>query len=174
MLDSLSALFEEQLKDMYSAENQLLRALPKMAKTATHPALKKAFEKHTRETEVHVERLVKIAQQMGFKPGGKKCAAMAGLVEEGKEVLQEDGEDAVIDAALIAAAQRVEHYEISAYGTARTMAERLGESQVARLLQQTLDEESATDEKLTQISEGEVLEHALAAGGGEDEEESEG
>ena len=160
MLDSLEGLLEEQVKDLYSAENQLIKALPRMAKKASSPALKKAFETHLQETRVHVERLQQIASEMETKPGGKKCKAMEGLIEEGKEVLEEDGDDSVIDAALITAAQKVEHYEISAYGTARAIAERLGEAGIVKILQKTLDEESATDEKLTQICQGEVLKAA--------------
>lgn len=167
MLDTLSALLEDQIKDLYSAENQLVKALPKMAKAAATPELKKAFTSHLEQTRGHVERLQRIADIMGFKPGGKKCKAMEGLVEEGGEVLDEKGEEPVIDAALIAAAQRVEHYEISAYGSARAMAEQLGRDDVAKILQSTLDEEAAADKKLTGISEGGVLIAAMACGGAE-------
>jgi ferritin-like metal-binding protein YciE len=146
MLDSLRNLLEEQIKDLYSAENQLIKALPRMAKAASSKSLREAFESHLDETRHHAERLQSIAQILEIKPGGKKCKAMEGLVEEGKEVLEEDGEGAVIDAALIAAAQRVEHYEISAYGSARAMADQLGASTIIKLLQKTLDEESAADE----------------------------
>jgi len=162
MLDTLTALLEEQIKDLYNAENQLVKALPKMAKAATDPALKQAFQSHLEETKGHVERLEKIAGLLGFKPGGKTCKAMQGLVAEGGEVLDEKGEDPVIDEALIAAAQRVEHYEMAAYGTARTIAEKLGHADVVRLLQTTLEEEKAADQKLTDISEGEVLVAAMA------------
>jgi ferritin-like metal-binding protein YciE len=156
-METLEDLLEEQLKDLFSAENQLLKALPKMAKRAASPKLKKAFEQHTEQTRQHVERLRDVAERLEIKLSGKTCKAMEGLVKEGQEVLEEDGEGPLIDAALVAAAQRVEHYEISAYGTVRAMAEQLGEKQVAKLLQKTLDEESAADEKLTKISEGELL-----------------
>lgn len=173
MLDSLNALLKEQIKDLYNAENQLVKALPKMAKAATSPDLKAAFTSHLEETKVHVERLREVAEMLEIKPTGKTCKAMQGLVAEGAEVLEEDGEDPVIDAALIAAAQRVEHYEISAYGTARAIAEQLGRSDVVKILQSTLDEESAADEKLTAISEEGVLVAALACGEEEEEEDSE-
>jgi ferritin-like metal-binding protein YciE len=156
-METLEDLLEEQLKDLFSAENQLLKALPKMAKRAASPKLKKAFEQHTEQTRQHVERLRDVAERLEIKLSGKTCKAMEGLVKEGQEVLEEDGAGPLIDAALVAAAQRVEHYEISAYGTVRAMAEQLGEKQVAKLLQKTLDEESAADEKLTKISEGELL-----------------
>jgi len=156
-IQSLSKLFEDQLKDLYSAESQLVKALPKMAKKASASGLKDAFTSHLEETRQHVERLDQIGENLGLKLNGKKCKAMEGLVEEGADVLEADGPGAVIDAALIAAAQRVEHYEISAYGTARTFAEHLGHPDAARLLQETLEEESAADEKLTGISTDEVL-----------------
>jgi len=170
-MDNLFELLEEQIKDIYSAENQILKALPKMAKAANSLELKKAFETHRAETEQHVKRLTQIAEQLKIKPTGKKCKAMEGLVEEGKEVIEEEGEDSVIDAALIAAAQKVEHYEISAYGSARALAEKLGEEEVADLLQETLDEESATDEKLTQICET-IVASAPLREGEESEDES--
>ena len=162
-MDSLQSLLEDELKDLYSAENQLVKALPKMAKNASNPKLKQAFTSHLAETEGHVKRLDRIAKLIDAKLTGKKCHAMEGLIEEGKEIISEDGEEAVIDAALIGAAQRVEHYEIAAYGTVRAIAEQLGQKEVVRLLQQTLDEEGAADKKLTAISEGEVLSEALAA-----------
>lgn len=169
MLDSLASALKDQIRDLFSAENQLVKALPKMAKTASSDSLREAITSHLEETRVHVERLQEVAGILEFKPGGKKCKAMEGLIEEGKEALEEEGEDAVIDLAIIAAAQRVEHYEIAAYGTARAMAERLGHGDVVRLLQETLDEEGAADKKLTQISEDEVLEAAAqAAGAGSD------
>jgi len=162
-MDSLQSLLEDELKDLYNAENQLVKALPKMAKKASNPKLKQAFTSHLAETEGHVKRLDRIAKLIDAKLTGKKCHAMEGLIEEGKEIISEDGEEAVIDAALIGAAQRVEHYEIAAYGTVRAIAEQLGQKEVVRLLQQTLDEEGAADKKLTAISEGEVLSEALAA-----------
>ncbi len=157
-LDSLDKVLEDELKDLYSAENQLLKALPKMAKKASTPSLKEAFTSHLEETKGQVERLQKVGTILDIKLTGKVCKAMQGLVEEGKEVLEEDSDNkALIDVLLIGAAQRVEHYEIAGYGTARAIAEKLGQREVAQLLQETLDEESAADEKLTAISEGEVL-----------------
>lgn len=170
MLDTLESALEDQIRDLYSAENQLVKALPKMAKAATSDTLREAITSHLEETKGHVERLVEVAELLQIKPGGKKCKAMEGLIEEGKEVLDEDGEGPVIDVALIAAAQRVEHYEISAYGTARAIAEKLGNTKVAKILQKTLDEEGAADKKLTEISEGEVLQAAAEMGEGESEE----
>lgn len=166
-MNSLRELMTDELKDLYSAENQLIKALPKMARKATTPSLKEAFTSHLEETRGHVERLDSIAAELGVKLSGKTCEAMKGLVEEGSEVLEEDGDPAVIDAALIGAAQRVEHYEIAAYGTVRAMAERLGYDNLVQTLQQTLDEEGAADHKLTAIAEGEVLVAAL----GTDEQE---
>ncbi len=164
MLDSLEKALQEQLRDLFSAENQLVKALPKMAKAASSDALREAIASHLEQTRGHVERLQQAAQIMEFKPGGKKCKAMEGLILEGAEVLDEDGDDAVIDIALIAAAQRVEHYEIAAYGTARAMAEKLGKDDIADLLQETLNEEGAADKKLTEISQDEVLDAAASAG----------
>ncbi len=161
-MDSLQSLLEDELKDLYSAENQLVKALPKMAKNASNPKLKQAFTSHLAETEGHVKRLERIAKMIDAKLTGKKCHAMEGLIDEGKEIMSEDGEEAVIDAALIGAAQRVEHYEIASYGTVRAIAEQLGQKDVVRLLQQTLDEEGAADKKLTAIAEGEVLSEALS------------
>jgi ferritin-like metal-binding protein YciE len=152
-LDSLHNLYVNELKDLYNAENQLVKALPKMAKAATTPGLKAAFEEHLEVTRTQVERLDKIFGELGVSPKGKKCKAMEGLIEEGKEVLEEDGDEAVIDAALIAAAQRVEHYEIAGYGCARTFAKLLGYNDAARLLQETLDEEGDADKKLTELAE---------------------
>jgi ferritin-like metal-binding protein YciE len=171
VLDSLQKALQEQLRDLYSAENQLVKALPKMAKAASSDALREAITNHLDETRGHVDRLQEAARLMDFKPGGKRCKAMEGLIEEGKEVLDEEGDESVIDVALIAAAQRVEHYEIAAYGTARAMAEKLGNAEVARLLQETLDEEGAADKKLTAISVSEVLSAAARAGEGRDGEE---
>ena len=168
-MDSLEELFVDELKDLFNAENQLIKALPKLAKKATTPALKKAFTDHLKQTEEHVARLQKIGQMLGEKLTGKKCAAMEGLVEEGGEILEEDDQNAIIDAALIGAAQRVEHYEIAAYGTVRAMAETLGHNDIVELLQETLDEEGAADKLLTKISTGEVLKAARAEGGQEEE-----
>jgi ferritin-like metal-binding protein YciE len=170
-MDSLQELFEDEMKDIYNAENQLLKALPKMAKKASSSTLKKAFTDHLKETEGHVARLEKIGGSLDLTLSGKKCKAMEGLVEEGSEVIEEDGDESVIDAALIGAAQRVEHYEMAAYGTIRAMAETLGHADAVKLLTQTLDEEGAADKKLTQIAEGEVLAMASKANGEEEEDE---
>jgi ferritin-like metal-binding protein YciE len=164
VLESLSQLMEDELKDLFSAENQLVKALPKLAKRASSAGLKQAFTDHLKETEGHVQRLRTIGETLGIKLSGKTCKAMEGLVAEGKEVLEEEGEPSLIDAALIGAAQRVEHYEMAAYGTTRAMAERLGHKNVVKLLQLTLDEEGAADEKLTEIAETEVLVEAAAVG----------
>jgi ferritin-like metal-binding protein YciE len=156
----LHDLFEDQIKDLYSAENQILKALPKMAKNATNAQLRTAFERHLEETRGHVTRLEQIAEELDFTPKGKKCKGAEGLIEEGKEVMEEFDEE-TLDAGLIGAAQKVEHYEIAGYGTARTHAELLGYKKAARLLQQTLDEEERTDKKLTQIAESVVNVEAL-------------
>jgi ferritin-like metal-binding protein YciE len=156
-MNSLADLLEDELKDLYSAENQLLKALPKMAKKASSAKLKAAFTDHLAQTERHVARLQQIGKTLELKLSGKKCKAMEGLVEEGKEVIEQEGEPAVIDAALIGAAQRVEHYEIAAYGTTRAMAQSLGHPDIVKLLQQTLNEEGAADKKLTEIAESDVL-----------------
>jgi ferritin-like metal-binding protein YciE len=152
-LESLHDLFVDELKDLYNAENQLTKALPKMVKAASSEELRTAFEHHLAETEQQVERLERIFKQLETSPKGKKCKAMAGLIEEGKEMIEMDGEDAVKDAALIAAAQRVEHYEIAGYGTVRTYAQLLGFDEAANLLQETLDEEATADDKLTQLAQ---------------------
>jgi ferritin-like metal-binding protein YciE len=168
-MDTLPELLEDELKDIFNAENQLLKALPKMAKKASSQNLKSAFTSHLKETENHVRRLQEIGVELNIKLTGKTCQAMKGLVEEGKEVIDEDGDGAVIDAALIGAAQRVEHYEMAAYGTARSFAETLGHARVAKLLQETLDEEGAANKKLTDISQGEILAQAKMATDGEEE-----
>jgi len=155
-LKTLQDLFLHELKDLYSAENQLVKALPKMAKAATNEELKAGFEEHLEQTKGHVERLEQIGEQLGAKLGGHKCKAMEGLIEEGAELIHEDAEDAIRDAGLIGAAQRVEHYEIAGYGTAIALANGLGHSDAAELLQQTLDEEKETDAKLTEIAESTV------------------
>jgi len=151
-MESLQDLFVEDLKDLYSAETQLTKALPKMAKAATNPDLKQAFETHLAETQVQIERLEKIFEELDESPKGKKCKAMEGLIEEGKELMEEDAEPEVLDAGLIGAAQKVEHYEIAGYGTVRTYAQMLGNEEAARLLQKTLDEEGMTDKKLTELA----------------------
>jgi ferritin-like metal-binding protein YciE len=151
-MESLKDLMIDELKDLYSAENQILKALPKMIKKATSAELKSGFEKHLKETEGHVERLDKIFQQLGASPRGKKCKGMEGIIEDGEELMEEDADPEVMDAGLIGAAQHVEHYEMAGYGCVRTYSELLGISDVAKLLQRTLDEEKATDEKLTELS----------------------
>ena len=159
---TLEDLYTDMLKDLYSAEKQLVKALPKMAKAAQSPDLQKAFQNHLKQTEGHVDRIERIFSDMDGSPRGKKCVAMEGLVEEGSELLQEDIDPNVLDAGLIAAAQKVEHYEIASYGTVRAWAERLGKSRAVQLLQQTLDEESAANEKLTQIAESQANVEAQA------------
>ena len=170
-LDSLDSLFLDELKDIYNAEKQILRALPRMAKAAESPELQQAFQKHLKETEGQVQRLERIFKELGQAARGKKCKGMEGLIEEGKEKMEEEGEGPVIDAALIASAQKVEHYEIAAYGCLRTYAELLGYTQAVQLLEQTLAEEEATDKKLTELGEGGINESAVAVGGESEEEE---
>jgi ferritin-like metal-binding protein YciE len=164
-------LFELELKDLYSAEKQLTKALPKMAKAATNDDLQQAFESHLEETEGQIERLEKIFKQLDILyTRVEKCKAMEGLIEEGKEIMEEGLEPEVLDAALICAAQKVEHYEIAGYGCARTFARRLGHQEVAELLQETLDEEGSADKKLTEIAENVVNQEAESAGVGDEEE----
>lgn len=160
--NSLKDLFVEQIEDLYDAEQRLTKALPKMADAANSSQLKQAFQSHATETQGHVSRLESIFSQIGVEPRREACEAMKGLIAEGEEMISAKGDPAVKDAALIAAAQRVEHYEISGYGSARTFAQRLGLTQAASLLQQTLQEESATDEKLTRIAEQSVNVQASA------------
>jgi ferritin-like metal-binding protein YciE len=155
-LDDLRALYVEELKDLWSAENQLLKALPRMAKAATHPQLKRAFTKHEKQTQQHVKRLERICRELDESPRGKKCVGMEGLIEEGKELIKEKPEKEVLDAGLIAAAQHVEHYEMAGYGTCRTWARLLGYANQAELLQTTLDEEQQTDLDLTALAEASV------------------
>jgi ferritin-like metal-binding protein YciE len=152
-LTNLKDLLTSEIKDLHSAESQLVKALPKMAKASANSELAEAFKEHLEETETHVARLEKIAEMLDISPRGKKCEAMAGLVEEGEELIKTEGEETVKDLALIAAAQRVEHYEISAYGTAKTIAGQLGLDDVVDILAETEEEESAADEKLTGIAE---------------------
>lgn len=151
-LNSLKDLFEHEIKDLYSAESQLTDALPKMAEKASSPQLRKAFETHLEETKVQRERLEKVGEICGFSVKGEKCKAMEGLIKEGKDMLEMKGDDSVRDAGLIASAQRVEHYEMAGYGTARTFAQQLGLKDVADLLEQTLNEEKSTDEKLNKLA----------------------
>jgi ferritin-like metal-binding protein YciE len=151
-INSLHDLYVDQLRDLYNAENQLIKALPKMAEASTSDELRESFEEHLEQTRGHVQRLEQIFERLGEKPRGKKCKGMEGLVKEGSETLEEDMPEDTKDAGIIAAAQRVEHYEIAAYGTVRTWADLLGQDD-ARLLEQTLEEEKETDQKLTQLAE---------------------
>lgn len=152
-MNTLNDLLTQEIKDLYSAENQLVKALPKMAKAATDATLKQGFLDHLAETKGHVERLDQVAKLLEISPKGKVCKAMKGLVEEGSEVLEEKGDPSIIDLALITAAQKVEHYEISGYGSAKALANALGLSEVVELLQTTEDEEGATDKKLSAAAE---------------------
>jgi ferritin-like metal-binding protein YciE len=154
--NSLQDLFQHELKDLYDAEHRITEALPQMAEKAHNPNLKRAFENHLRQTEKHIERLNAVFEQRGIEPERVKCDGIVGLIKEGSNVLSADGDADAIDAGLIAAAQKVEHYEIASYGTVRTFAQQLGDDYSAELLQQTLDEERQTDEKLTEIAEGSV------------------
>jgi len=160
-LDTLQTLYVDELRDLYNAENQLLKALPKMAKAASSEELKDAFEKHLEQTKTHVERLEEVFEEIGEKPKGKTCKAMKGLIEEGSEILHEEGEESVIDAGIIVAAQKVEHYEIASYGSVRTFAQLLGKDSSAELLQTTLDEESEANELLNTLAEDIVNPEAL-------------
>ena len=159
----LQDLLVDELKDLYSAEKQIVRALPRMAKAAGSQDLRRAFERHLEETRRHVERLEQIGDELDRSLTGKKCVGMEGLIAEGRELIEEDLEQDALDAGLIGAAQKVEHYEIAAYGTARTHAETLGYSKIAKLLQQTLNEEGATDKKLTALAENIVNAEAVEA-----------
>lgn len=161
-IDTMEKLFVHELKDLYSAENQILKALPKMAKKASNSKLKAAFEEHLTQTKEQVKRLEQIFDGLDFKPGGHKCKGMEGLIEEGEDAMEDAEDDEVRDAAMIAAAQRVEHYEIAGYGTARTYARLLGNDKAAKLLQTTLDEEGATDKKLTKLAESTVNQDAMS------------
>jgi ferritin-like metal-binding protein YciE len=163
-MDSLRELYVDELKDLYSAEKQILQALPKMVKKASNAKLKKALQDHLEVTQMQLERLDKVFEEIGKSPRGKKCKGMEGLLEEGKEMMQDDMEPDVMDAALIAAAQRVEHYEMAGYGTVRTYAQLLGETNQAKLLQKTLDEEGDADKLLSQLAASEInVEAAVTA-----------
>src|SRR6478752_2497581 len=164
---ALKELYVDELKDLYSAESQLVKALPKMAKAATSPELKAGFEGHLKQTNEHVARLEQIFKTLGESPKGKHCKGMEGLIEEGKEMIEEDPGAEELDAGLIAAAQRVEHYEIAGYGCVRTYAKLLGNTSAMKLLQQTLDEEGETDKTLTKLAEAINVE---AEDPGEDDE----
>ncbi len=152
-VDSLKKLYVHQLKDLYNAEKQLLKAMPKMASNAEHDQLRQTIEEHIGETQHQVERLERIFEGLDYSPVGERCAAMEGIVEEGKEALEEPDDPVVRDAAIIAAAQRAEHYEIAGYGTVRSFAKTLGRDDDARILEEILNEEKAADEKLTRLAE---------------------
>ena len=155
-LETLEDLYVEELKDLYSAENQILKALPKMIKAATHAKLKRAFTAHERQTRQHAKRLERICKELGKSPKGKKCEGMEGLLKEGASLIKERPDKDVLDAGLIAAAQHVEHYEMAGYGCVRTYARLLGYESQAQLLQQTLDEEGDTDKLLTVLAESSI------------------
>jgi ferritin-like metal-binding protein YciE len=155
-MNSLRELYVEELKDLYSAETQILKALPRMIKAASNSGLQRAFTQHERQTQQHVKRLERIFKLLDESTRGKKCKGMEGLLEEGQELIKERPEPEVLDAGLIAAAQRVEHYEIAGYGTVRTYARQLGEEEQATLLQQTLDEEGETDKLLSSLAESSI------------------
>jgi ferritin-like metal-binding protein YciE len=169
--ESMRQLYLDELRDLYNAETQLVKALPKMAKASSNAELRQGFEEHLRQTSEHVSRLEQIFEMLDEKPAGKKCLGMEGLVKEGAETMKEDYEDDVMDSAIIGAAQRVEHYEIAGYGTVRAIAEFLGEKEHVTLLEQTIEEEKQTDEKLTQLA-GEI--YSPAGGTAGENEEVEG
>ncbi len=171
--EGLRELYIDELKDIYSAETQLVKALPKMAKAANSEELREGFEEHLEQTKIHVQRLEKIFQSLDESPKGKKCMGMEGLIKEGAEVMDEDFEGALMDAALIGAAQRVEHYEIAAYGTVSEFAKVLGETEHVDLLNETLEEEKETDEKLTELS-GDINVQANEDAEGDEDEDEEG
>ena len=162
--DELKELLVDELKDLYSAENQLIKALPKLAKAAKSPELKQGFVKHLEETREHSQRIEEICKELGKSPKGSKCKAMEGLIEEGKDVMEQHEDSEALDAALICAAQKVEHYEIASYGTAKAWAELLEMNDAVQLLEQTLSEEKATDEKLNGLAESINLHAAGSAG----------
>ena len=172
-IESLKDLFVEELRDLYDAENQLIKALPKMAEASNSEELREAFEEHLEQTKGHAQRLETIFESLGQKAKAKKCKGMEGLIKEGSEMIDEDMDPDVKDAGLIGAAQRVEHYEIAGYGTARTFASQLGEDEAASLLQQTLDEEKETDAKLNDLASEINVEAEEAEGEEEAESETE-
>jgi ferritin-like metal-binding protein YciE len=172
-MESVRELLIEQMRDLYDAEKQLVKALPKLAKTASNDQLKEAFESHLEQTRGHVQRLEQAFEALNQRPRSKPCEAMKGLIEEGKETMEEDLEDALMDSALIAAAQKVEHYEIAGYGTLKTWARSLGLDEVAELLEATLEEEKEADQKLTEVADGVLMEAEAANQAGEEGEEVE-
>jgi ferritin-like metal-binding protein YciE len=171
-LKSLDDLLVHELQDIYDAEGQIVKALPRMIKAASHPELQAAFEEHLEQTEGQIERLDQAFKLLGIPAKGRKCAGMAGLIEEGKKMMEEDADPAVMDAALIAAAQKIEHYEIASYGCVCTYAEMLGYEQVHDLLGQNLEEEETTDERLTVLAESVINVEAEDADDLEEEETS--
>lgn len=171
-LDSLDALLEDELKDIYDAEKQITKALPKIMKKATAPELKQALEEHLQQTEEQIERLDQVFEQLELKPRGKKCIGMQHLLKEGDEMMREADDEDTRDALIIAAAQKVEHYEIAAYGTLRTWANLLGHSEAAALFEETLNEEKETDQRLTTIAESTVNQEAADREGDEDREDA--
>jgi ferritin-like metal-binding protein YciE len=170
---TLHEMMLDEIRDLYHAEKQLTKALPKMAKAATNEDLREAFEMHLEETQEQITRLEEVFEALGEKVKAKPCAGMAGIIEEGNDTMKEDVDGAVLDAALIAAAQRAEHYEIGAYGTCIEWARLMGHTEVVALLEQTLEEEKAADKKLSMLAESEINQAALAEGGHEDGEEEE-
>jgi ferritin-like metal-binding protein YciE len=173
-LDTLEKLYVNELKDLYNAEQQILKALPKMIKAAAHPELKQAFSTHLNQTEGHVERLARIFEDLGTSPRGKKCHGMEGVIEEGAELIGDKPEPHVLDAGLISAAQHVEHYEMAGYGSVRSWADTLGLSRHVALLQQTLDEERKTDQLLTQLAARSINTEAATAGAADEDTTSTG
>ncbi|HZR65909.1 MAG TPA: ferritin-like domain-containing protein [Terriglobales bacterium] len=171
-IESLKDLFVDELRDLYDAENQLIKALPKMAEASSSEELREAFEEHLEQTKGHAQRLETIFESLGQKAKAKKCKGMEGLIKEGSEVIDEDMDPDVKDAALIGAAQRVEHYEIAGYGTARTFASQLGQEEAASLLQETLDEEKETDARLNDLASEINVEAEEAGGEAESETET--
>ncbi len=170
-METLLDVYIEELRDLYDAENQLLKALPKMAKAATSAELKSAFDDHLDQTQTHVSRLEQVFEKLGEKPKGKKCEAMKGLLEEARQWMEEDIEDDALDVGLIVAAQKVEHYEIAGYGSVRTFAESLGRDEESELLQETLDEEKEADDRLTELAESSINLEAMGGESSEEEEE---
>jgi len=170
MSETLHDALVDEIKDLYNAEKQLLKALPKMAKNATSEGLREALESHLTETQGQIVRLERVFELLDEKPRGKHCAGMAGIIEEGSDVLEEDFEGAVMDACIIASGQRAEHYEIAAYGTSIAWAEALGLTEIAQLLNETLEEEKAADEKLSALAEGDINAEAATADQSSDEE----
>jgi ferritin-like metal-binding protein YciE len=168
---TLHDAFIDELRDTYDAERQLTKALPKLAKAATSPQLREAFETHLEETQGQIQRLEQVFETLDEKAGGKHCDGIAGIIEEGKSVMEEDFDDATMDACLIASGQRAEHYEMAAYGTLVAWARAMGHTAAADLLKETLDEEKAADEKLSALAEGGINQSAANVGSSEDEEE---